>query len=60
MNIQNDASKFVNNEKMKSYKSGVVFGSQGLAATILLICHDKNKNDAEKLAEIEKECQKII
>ena len=60
MNVKNDASKFVNNEKIKSYKSGVVFGSKGFAATILLICHDKGKNDTEKIEEIEKECKKKI
>ena len=60
MNIKNDASKFVNNEKIKSYKSGVVFGSKGVAATILLICNDKDKNDSEKIKEIEKECRKLV
>lgn len=60
MNIKNDASKFVNNEKIKSYKSGVVLGSKGLAATILLICNDKDKNDSEKIKEIEKECRKLV
>ena len=60
MNVKNDASKFVDNEKMKSYKSGVVFGSKGLAATILLICNDKDKSDSEKIFEIEKECRKLI
>lgn len=60
MNVKNDASKFINNEKIKSYKSGVVFGSKGLAATILLICNDKDKNDSEKIFEIEKECRKLI
>ena len=60
MNIKNDASKFVDNEKIKSYKSGVVFGSKGLAATILLICNDKDKNDSEQIKEIEKECRKLV
>lgn len=60
MNIKNDASKYLENEKMKSYNSGVVFGSKGLAATILLICNDEDKNDSEKIFEIEKECRKLI
>lgn len=60
MNIKNDASKYLENEKMKSYNSGVVFGSKGLAATLLLICYDDDKNDSEKIREIEKECRKLI
>ena len=59
MNI-NGASKYLTNEKMKSYNSGVVFGSKGLAATLLLICYDKDKSDEDKLREIEKECRKLI
>lgn len=58
MNIKNDAS--IENEKMKSYNSGVVFGSRGLAATLLLICYDKEMSDADKLDEIKKECRKLI
>ena len=34
MNINNGTSKYLTNEKMKSYNSGVVFGSKGLAATL--------------------------
>ena len=49
MNKNNDASKSLTNEKMKSYNSGVVFGSKGLAATLLLICYDDDKNDSEKI-----------
>lgn len=60
MNMKNDASKYLENEKMKSYNSGVVFGSKGLAATLLLICYDKDKSDEDKLREIEKECRKLI
>ena len=58
--MKNDASKYLENEKMKSYNSGVVFGSKGLAATLLLICYDKDKSDEDKLREIEKECRKLI
>lgn len=60
MNIKNDASKYLENEKMKSYNSGVLFGSRGLAATLLLICYDKEISDADKLNAIEKECRKLI
>lgn len=60
MNINNGASKYLTNEKMKTYNSGVVFGSKGLAATLLLICYDKDKSDEDKLREIEKECRKLI
>lgn len=60
MNKNNDASKSLTNEKMKSYNLGVVFGSKGLAATLLLICYDDDKNDSEKIREIEKECRKLI
>lgn len=55
-----NTSKFVTNEKTKAYNSGVLFGSKGLAATLLLICYDKDLSDTSKLEKIEKECRKLI
>ena len=55
-----DVKSYVNKEKTKAYNSGMLFGSRGLAATPLLVCYDKDKSEADKLREIEKECRKLI
>ena len=60
MGTKNNVSNFVDKERTKSYNSGVLFGSRGLAATLLLVCYDKEKSEADKLREIEKECRKLI